>query len=70
MNGALFDTQELQRHSVDLEFQPCSLAVMSSPGSFSVAGLFAGIGGIELGLHDSGATTELLCEWWEPALLI
>jgi DNA (cytosine-5)-methyltransferase 1 len=27
-----------------------------------VAGLFAGIGGIELGLHDSGHTTELLCE--------
>lgn len=27
-----------------------------------VAGLFAGIGGLELGLHDSGHTTELLCE--------
>ena len=36
-------------------------------GSFSVAGLFAGIGGIELGLHEAGASTELLCEWWEPA---
>lgn len=43
------------------------MAGVTSPGSFSAAGLFAGIGGIELGLHESGATTELLCEWWEPA---
>ncbi len=28
----------------------------------TVAGLFAGIGGIELGLHRSGHTTALLCE--------
>ncbi len=35
--------------------------------SFSVAGLFAGIGGIEVGLTDSGGHAELLCEWWEPA---
>lgn len=27
-----------------------------------VAGLFAGIGGLELGLHDSGHSTELFCE--------
>ncbi len=67
MDGALFDAQELQRHSVDVEFQACSLKGVTAPGSFSVAGLFAGIGGIELGLHESGATTELLCEWWEPA---
>ncbi|GAA5161326.1 DNA cytosine methyltransferase [Ornithinimicrobium tianjinense] len=35
-----------------------------------MAGLFAGIGGIELGLRDSlgdGLETTLLCEWWEPA---
>jgi DNA (cytosine-5)-methyltransferase 1 len=31
------------------------------------AGLFAGIGGIERGLHLAGHTTELLCECWEPA---
>lgn len=30
--------------------------------SFTVAGLFAGIGGIELGLHRAGHRTELLCE--------
>lgn len=40
---------------------------MSVPPSFSVAGLFAGIGGVEVGLHASGGRTELLCEWWEPA---
>jgi DNA (cytosine-5)-methyltransferase 1 len=33
---------------------------------FSVAGLFAGIGGIELGLHSAGHRTVLLCER-EPA---
>ncbi len=32
-----------------------------------VAGLFAGIGGVELGLHASGHQTELFCEVWEPA---
>ena len=39
-------------------------------GSIKMAGLFAGIGGIELGfqraLGDS-VQTELLCEWWPPA---
>lgn len=35
-----------------------------------VAGLFAGIGGIELGFKRAlgdAVETELLCEWWEPA---
>ncbi|WP_181778876.1 DNA cytosine methyltransferase [Pseudonocardia pini] len=38
--------------------------------SFRVAGLFAGIGGIELGFHNvlgSALDTTLLCEVWEPA---
>ena len=41
----------------------------TSPQStaFTVAGLFAGIGGLELGFHLAGAHTELLCEVWEPA---
>jgi DNA (cytosine-5)-methyltransferase 1 len=33
----------------------------------TVAGLFAGIGGVELGLQAAGMETKLLCEWWEPA---
>lgn len=32
-----------------------------------VAGLFAGIGGLETGLADAGHETVLLCEIWEPA---
>lgn len=35
--------------------------------TFSVAGLFAGVGGLERGLERAGGHTELLCEWWEPA---
>ncbi len=35
-----------------------------------IAGLFAGIGGIEIGFQNafgSALQTELLCEWWDPA---
>ncbi|MCJ2184328.1 DNA (cytosine-5-)-methyltransferase [Novosphingobium sp. 1949] len=32
-----------------------------------VAGLFAGIGGLERGLETAGHETALLCEIWEPA---
>lgn len=32
-----------------------------------VAGLFAGIGGLEAGLAESGHEATLLCEVWEPA---
>jgi DNA (cytosine-5)-methyltransferase 1 len=35
--------------------------------SFSVVGLFAGVGGLESGLERAGGRTELLCEWWDPA---
>ena len=37
--------------------------------SIRAAGLFAGIGGIELGLHrsDLDISTDLLCESWKPA---
>lgn len=41
---------------------------MGSP--LKMVGLFAGIGGIELGFQralGAGVETELLCEWWEPA---
>ena len=33
----------------------------------TVVGLFAGIGGLELGLSKSGFSPEMLCEYWEPA---
>jgi DNA (cytosine-5)-methyltransferase 1 len=33
----------------------------------NVVGLFAGIGGLELGLSRSGGRTLLLCEWDAPA---
>ncbi|HEY6737798.1 MAG TPA: DNA (cytosine-5-)-methyltransferase, partial [Actinopolymorphaceae bacterium] len=35
--------------------------------SLTAAGLFAGIGGVELGLASAGIETRLLCEVWEPA---
>jgi DNA (cytosine-5)-methyltransferase 1 len=40
---------------------------VSSRQSLRVAGLFAGIGGIEVGLHAAGHETTLLCEWDEAA---
>jgi DNA (cytosine-5)-methyltransferase 1 len=40
---------------------------MQSGSGFTVAGLFAGIGGIERGLGHAGGHPELLCECWEPA---
>lgn len=33
-----------------------------------IAALFAGIGGMELGLHEAGHHTMMTCEIWEPAV--
>lgn len=66
----LFDPYRAERLSVDAEFRACSLDGVSTSGTFSVAGLFAGIGGIELGLQQAGAESKLLCEWWDPAQVV
>jgi DNA (cytosine-5)-methyltransferase 1 len=63
----LFDPVALSRGPYDAEFQRCSLTAMTASERLSVAGLFAGIGGIELGLGLHGAEAELLCEYWDPA---
>jgi DNA (cytosine-5)-methyltransferase 1 len=63
----LFDPVAHSRGQYDAEFHACSLASMSPTDRFSVAGLFAGIGGIERGLGIHGGEAELLCENWEPA---
>ena len=49
------------------EFHRCSLGAVGTAAGFTVAGLFAGIGGIERGLAAAGGHAELLCENWEPA---
>lgn len=66
----LFDVAAVGREPVDAEFQGCSLNLMASGSNYTVAGLFAGIGGIESGLSLSGAEAELLCEYWEPAYTV
>jgi len=38
--------------------------------SFTVAGLFAGIGGLEQGLKAAGGKAALLCEYWPPAMAV
>lgn len=68
--AALFDLATLERGALDREFQACSLTPVGRSSGFSVAGLFAGIGGIERGLGEAGGHPELLCEWWEPAQVV
>jgi DNA (cytosine-5)-methyltransferase 1 len=60
----LFDPDEEARRSVERHFHACTLQGVAKG---TVAGLFAGIGGVETGLARSGLESELLCEWWEPA---
>ena len=35
-----------------------------------IAALFAGIGGLERGLHEAGHETMLTCEIWDPAITV
>ena len=60
----LFDATLFARQSCEAEFQPCSLSLMPSSDEWGAAGLFAGVGGIELGLQRAGMHSELLCEYW------
>lgn len=64
---ALFVVDSAVRDCLEREFQPCSLVAVGSDAGFTVAGLFAGIGGLEAGLGQAGGHAELLCEWWAPA---
>lgn len=63
----MFDPSATEGRFNDEKFHACSLSVVKASTGWSVAGLFAGIGGIERGLEQAGMHTELLCEWWEPA---
>jgi DNA (cytosine-5)-methyltransferase 1 len=60
----------LARDVVEEEFHRCSLRRVGTASGFTVAGLFAGIGGIERGLEAAGGRAELLCENWEPATAV
>ena len=44
-----------------------TLARVTGPNQYSIAGLFAGIGGIEAGLGQNGGESEIPCESWDPA---
>ena len=63
----LFDARPYRRGVLSGEFHGCSLSPVGSTKGFTVAGLFAGIGGIERGLARAGGHPDLLCEYWEPA---
>jgi len=70
MTERLFDGN-LQLERPPRESQACSFdAVAARSSGPTVAGLFAGIGGIEAGLAESGLHSELLCELWDPARLV
>jgi DNA (cytosine-5)-methyltransferase 1 len=60
----------LDRELLTKEFHRCSLRSVGVDSVFTVAGLFAGIGGIEVGLSRAGGSTQLLCENWEPAKMV
>jgi len=50
-------TQEPRRRTSEVTLgssHMCSLNLMVNPGSWRVAGLFAGVGGLELGLARTG----------------
>lgn len=66
----LFDVDWVVKDFLAGEFQRCSFGGVGSDSRFTVAGLFAGIGGLELGLAEAGGRAELLCEVWDPAVAV
>lgn len=48
-------------------FVPDSSNSSTTGATFRAVSLFAGIGGLELGFKQAGASTRLLCEVWAPA---
>lgn len=68
-SGSLSSSFREDSANVEWTIQPMHGGHLHNP-SFKVAALFAGIGGIELGMqralgHD--IETMMFCEWWEPA---
>src|SRR5438874_2297548 len=61
----------LSSPSSELRAQPPRLQLVPKHGkSLHLVGLFAGIGGIEIGLAKAGHRTRLLCEIDEAARLV
>jgi DNA (cytosine-5)-methyltransferase 1 len=50
--------------TIDILFRFCTM------GTMRIGALFAGIGGLELGLHEAGHQTVFTCEVWEPAIAV
>lgn len=70
MNERLFDAVGFGATRRPAAAAPCSVRSMGRRTGWSVAGLFAGIGGIELGLERVGMESRLLCEAWAPAAAV
>lgn len=56
--------------ALEADFHGCSFSAVGTAAGFTVAGLFAGVGGIERGFEAAGGHAELLCENWEPATAV
>lgn len=62
----LFDLPEARQDLPQPAFHPAPVQPSFS-NTLTVAGLFAGIGGLEAGFRKAGVHAELLCESWAPA---
>ena len=57
-----------RRGRLEISGRPCQTNVVAAP--FTVVGLFAGVGGIERGLHLSGGESVMLSESWQAAKVV